>query len=194
METYSLSSPSWNPEPSTPSSPTLPMELVLIQGDSANARQSITTTKIHLTSPGELSQSFWQKVSESPDLGPIFSSSAILISSDGSKILLREQDGSLLELQSHGRKAIVKGWRLGEEKDFVELLNGFFSLEKVRRGSFTPQSMSSDTTEFRAKSANTGQKSRWLSLRSYLQPLLFPAIMCLILVVGVALASKLLLN
>src|SRR6516162_10151868 len=193
METYSLSSPSWNPEPSTPSSPTLPMELVLIQGDSANARQSITTTKIHLTSPGELSQSFWQKVSESPDLGPIFSSSAILISSDGSKILLREQDGSLLELQSHGKKAIVKGWRLGEEKDFVELLNGFFSLEKVRRGSFTPQPTYSDTTGYLGMIEPTARRNQLRSFANYLQPLLFPVIMCSILVAAVALASKLLL-
>src|SRR6516165_10527581 len=194
MEISSLSSPSWSQESLIPSSPIPPTELVLIQGDSAKDRQSITTTKILLTSPGTLSQSFWQKAFESPDLGPIFSSSAILISSDGSRILLREQDGSLLELQSHGKKAIVKGWRLGEEKDFVELLNGFFSLEKVRRGSFTPQSTFYDTTEYRAKSANTGQRNLFPSLRSYLQPLLFPAIMCLILVVGVALASKQLLN
>src|SRR6516162_9740677 len=194
MEISSLSSPNWTAEHSTPSSPTPPMELVLIQGDSVNDRPSITTTKIHLTSPGTLSQSFWQKAFESPALGQIFSSSAILISSDGSRILLREQDGSLLELQSHGRKAIVKGWRLGEEKDFVELLNGFFSLEKVRRGSFTPQSMSSDTTAYPERRGNTGQRNLFPSLRSYLQPLLFPAIMCLILVVGVALASKLLLN
>src|SRR6516164_2486274 len=193
METYSLSSPSWNQEPSTPSSPTLPMELVLIQGDSANARQSITTTKIHLTSPGELSQSFWQKVSESPDLGPIFSSSAILINSDGSRILLREAAGSLLELQSHGRKATVKGWRLGEEKDFDELLNGFFSLEKVRRGSFIPQSMYSATTEYPEKRGNTARKSQLRYYASYLQPVLFPAIMCSILVAVVAVLSKLLL-
>ena len=194
MEISSLSSPSWNQESSTPSSPTPPTELVLIQGDSASDRQSITTTRIRLTSPGTLSQSFWQKAFESADLGPIFSSSAILISSDGSRILLREAAGSLLELQSHGRKATVKGWRLGEEKDFDELLNGFFSLEKVRRGSFIPQSTYSDTTELAAKSASTARKSLWPYLRKYSAPVLFPAIMCLILVVAVALASKLLLH
>src|SRR6516164_5050018 len=188
MEISSLSSPNWTAEHSTPSSPTPPMELVLIQGDSVNDRPSITTTKIHLTSPGTLSQSFWQKAFESPALGQIFSSSAILISSDGSKILLREQDGSLLELQSHGKKAIVKGWRLGEEKDFVELLNGFFSLEKVRRGSFTPQSTFYDTTEYRARSESTARKNQFRSYVNYLRPVLFPVIMCSILVAGVALA------
>ena len=194
MEISSLSSPSWSQESSTPSSPTPPTELVLIQGDSASDRQSITTTRIRLTSPGTLSQSFWQKAFESADLGPIFSSSAILISSDGSRILLREAAGSLLELQSHGRKATVKGWRLGEEKDFDELLNGFFSLEKVRRGSFTPQSMYSATTEYPEKRESTARKSLWPYLRKYSAPVLFPAIMCLILVVAVGALSKLLLH
>src|SRR6516225_5261055 len=194
MEISSLSSPSWNPESSTPSSPTPPTELVLIQGDSASDRQSITTTRIRLTSPGTLSQSFWQRAFESADLGPIFSSSAILINSDGSRILLREAAGSLLELQSHGRKATVKGWRLGEEKDFDELLNGFFSLEKVRRGSFTPQSTYYATTESPEMTGPTVRRNQLRSFASYLQPLLFPVIMCSILVAGVALASKLLLH
>ena len=194
MEISSLSSPSWNPESSTPSSPTPPTELVLIQGDSASDRQSITTTRIRLTSPGTLSQSFWQKAFESADLGPIFSSSAMLISSGGSRILLCEQDGSHLELQSPGKSLTLKGWRLGEEKDFDELLNGFFSLEKVRRGSFTPQSTYSDTTGSPGMIGPTVRKSQLLSFASYLQPLLFPVIMCSILVAAVALASKLLLH
>src|SRR6516164_4631826 len=194
MEISSLSSPNWTAESSTPLSPIPHTELVLIQADSANDLQSITTTRIPLTPPATLSQSFWRKASESAAHAPICSSSVILICSDGSRILLREQDGSHLELQSHGRSQTLKGWRLGEEKDFGELLSGFFSLEKVRKGSYIPQSMYYGTTESPERRGSMDPKNLLGSLRSYWRPALFPVITSLILVVGAALASRLLLN
>ena len=174
----------WSLRPSTPFWPTLPTESESTAEDSASGPLFTTITTTPPTPQSSLSPASSPKDSASAAPEQIYLSSVTLTFSDGSRNLLQELDGTLLELQLPGSSLILKAWHLGEGKVFAVLQNGSSLPVKVKRASSIPPSMSAATTEWPGTSASTVPRNQLVSSRSYWLHLLYLVIMFSILVAG----------